>query len=229
MIHTKRRWAVLLAASLYLMASTAGTLLYGFFNDRGTVAGWSDFSGWNYFKMFTTDSNLLAGLVAVATAWCAWQCLRGRRKEMPRGVVVWLLTAAGGVALTFVTAALFLGPMMVVMGAPYWSIFGQEAFFLHLLNPLVTAAMLVWLVQPHRLTLRDALIAMIPMVLYSAVYGVCVVGTGWWNDFYGFTFGGHYAVLLAVYPLMYGLTFLLIWGLRCAHNAVAARWPSSDR
>lgn len=210
---SKKRAVLLLVISGFLILTTIGAVVFGMMQNRG------EFSGCGTFRMFTTDSNILSGLVAVLTLSFALCRLCGWTGEIPRWVLLLDLAASSGVMLTFVIAAGFLGPMM---GPYYFGIFAQETFFLHLLNPLLAAVLLIFLLPSHRLTARHALIGLIPTVLYSAVYTYEILSGGW-HDFYGFTLGGHYELTPIILIIMYGLTYLIAFVLTRLHNAVVKR------
>ena len=210
MQQQKRRSLFLLITSGYLILSTAGAALFGVLSDRGA------FSGWGFFRMFTTDSNVLMGLAAIPVFGLALASLCGWQGKMPRWLVRFYLVAATSVALTFLTVMVLFVPFMGVFA------FMQDNFFFHLLNPLVAMASCVWLVQPHRLTVADCFIATVPMVIYGSVYVPCVL-TGRWIDFYNFTFGGHFELAPLMCAVMYGATFLCAFILKVGHNAVLKR------
>ena len=52
---------------------------------------------------------------------------------------------------------------------------------------------------------------MLPLVLYSLVYLTMVAILQQWPDWYGFTFGGKYALIPVVMLVMYSFAALISW------------------
>lgn len=208
--NNKRRFATLLVIGALIFLTTVGAVLYGMIQPRG------EFTGVGTFKMFTTDSNILSALVSLILCGFAIARFCGWRGNIPRWVTSLSLAATTGVMLTFIIAAGFLGPMM---GPHYLRIFAEDTFFLHLLNPLLAAINFIFFLPSEKMRFTDALIGIVPMVIYSAVYTGQVL-SGKWFDFYGFTFGGHYEFTPVILVVMYGLTFLISFLLMKTHNRV---------
>ncbi len=173
-----------------------------------------DHMGLRTFCMFTVNSNILAaGAMAMVIPYTL-DGLRTRNYHMPRWIVVFVYMGVTAVALTFLISLFILAP---VKG--FVLIFSGSRFFLHGVCPLLAIAAFCFFMSEKRLTLRDSLLALIPVLIYAAVYYVMVaiVGEekGGWNDFYGFLSRlPHWIPLTAIMPL----TFLIATGIRVLHN-----------
>jgi len=216
MKNPKTRAILLLIISSFLILTTAGSVVYGCsLQERGEF-----FSGWGYFTMFTTDSNVVAGFIAVFTFAFALCRLCGWQGEIPKWAVVLMLSGSTAVMLTFITVVVFLGPVFALsMGMNFFYMFSNEVFFLHFANPVAAAFALIFLVQPHRLTAKDCLVGVIPTFLYSLVYASNVIA-GSWKDFYNFTLGGHLEWTPIILAVMYGGSYLIAFVLAKCHNKV---------
>ena len=173
-----------------------------------------DHMGLRTFCMFTVNSNILAGAAMAMVIPYTLDGLRTHNYHMPRWIVDLVYMGVTAVALTFLISLCVLAP---VKG--FLLIFTGSRFFLHAVCPILAIAAFCFFMSDKRLTLRDSLLALIPVLIYTVVYYVmvAVVGEeqGGWNDFYGFlTRLPHWIPLTAIMPL----TFLIATGIRALHN-----------
>ena len=173
-----------------------------------------DHMGLRTFCMFTVNSNILA---AAAMAMVIPYTLDGLRKHnyhLPRWIVVLVYAGVTAVTLTFLISLFILAP---VKG--FVLIFSGSRFFLHGVCPVLAFAAFCFFMSEKRLTIPDALLALIPVAIYSALYCimVLVIGeeNGGWDDFYGF--------LTRLPPwipmsLILPITFVVALVIRALHN-----------
>ena len=173
-------------------------------------------AGIRCLRYFTVLSNILSGLTAAVIL-----AARVREKgTVPQWVLVQKYVGTASVTLTFLTVVLFLGPTQ-----GYIPMFSGNAFFLHLVGPLLAIFSLIFTEQgAEPLSKKHAMLAMLPCVVYGLLYLVMVVFVGWenggWPDFYGFNIGGMWYLSLAV---MYAANWLLCLLLRAFHTK--SRYP----
>ncbi len=141
--------------------------------------------GLSSLKYFTVLSNLYEGLA------CLVWLYNGDEKIK--------YSAAVSVTLTMVVVLTFLGPLY-----GYPAMFYGVSFWMHLIVPLAALLeVLFW--SRTRFTLRDSLLACIPLGIYGIFYigNNAINGIGIWpytNDWYGFLTWG--------YPI--GIMFYLV-------------------
>ena len=173
-------------------------------------------AGMRCLRYFTVLSNILSGLTA-AIMLAAQVREKG---SVPQWVLVQKYVGTVSVTLTFLTVVLFLGPTQ-----GYVRMFSGNAFYLHLVGPLLAIFSLIFMEQGTKpLTKKHALLAMLPCVVYGLLYLVMVVfvgrENGGWPDFYGFNIGGMWYLSLVV---MYAANWLLCLLLRTCHTK--SRYP----
>ena len=137
-------------------------------------------------KYFTVLSNIFNGAVCAAEACQQAAVLRGRRKEVSRGVFVLRYVALSSVAVTFLVVLLFLGP-----AAGLFRLYRGANLWFHLIIPVLTIAEFELLEQYHSVRFKESFFCMVPELLYGTVYliNILVNGAGKWpdpNDIYGF-------------------------------------------
>ena len=160
--------------------------------------------GWASLKYFTVLSNLLQAAASAAYVIAALRSLARGGGGIPRGVALLKYAAAVSVSLTFLTVMLFLGP---VFG--YGGMFAGSNLFFHLLVPLAAAFDFCTLDREGTFSLRDSLIAVVPMLLYGAGYVLNILVNGvTGNDWYGFAAGG-----VETFPLVFAAMALATWGV----------------
>lgn len=197
---------------LFLAGSTAWITWVGMAG-TGITPTPPGFLGLRYLYMFTSDSNLFAGLSSLLILLLL---LRG--KPLPLWAELMQYASACAVTLTFLTTALFLAPMQVLAGGSYFMIFGGEYFFFHFLNPVLAALACCIGRSEHRWGRGTVVIGMLPAVLYGIVYTLNVLVFHVWGDFYGFTLGGRTYMVPVAMGVMLAATSLIAAVLRAGHN-----------
>ena len=183
-----------------------------------------DQMGLRTFCMFTVDSNILAGLTMLLCVPYTIDGIRTGYYHLPDWVVVWMYIAVTAVCLTFLVSLFILAP---VKG--FVLIFSGSRFFLHGVCPVLSILTFCCFINSHLIRLRETILAMIPVFLYTAVYIVMVLFIGeehgGWSDFYGFvTRVPAWVSLLVILPLCFGITLLL----RQGHNTCCLRRRKKD-
>ena len=173
-----------------------------------------DHMGLRTFCMFTVNSNILCAAAMAMVIPYTLDGLRTHNYHMPRWIVDLVYMGVTAVALTFLVSLFILSP-----AKGFVLIFTGSRFFLHGICPILAIVAFCFFMSEKRLTIRDSLLALIPVLIYAVVYYVMVaiVGEekGGWNDFYGFLSRlPHWIPLTAIMPL----TFLIATGIRVLHN-----------
>lgn len=126
-------------------------------------------------KYFTVLSNIAEGLASLF-----WLAVCFTKKEPATADRV-KYVAAVSVGLTFATIAFFLGPLYGML-----SMYTGANFWFHLIVPVVAMLEFVFLSETE-VGVKDNLLAVVPMLLYGAVYLLNVILRGTeGNDWYGF-------------------------------------------
>ena len=173
-----------------------------------------DHMGLRTFCMFTVNSNILCAAAMAMVIPYTLDGLRTHNYHMPRWIVDLVYMGVTAVALTFLVSLFILSP-----AKGFVLIFTGSRFFLHGVCPVLAIVAFCFFMSEKRLTIRDSLLALIPVLIYAVVYYVMVAvlgeEKGGWNDFYGFLSRlPHWIPLTAIMPL----TFLIATGIRVLHN-----------
>lgn len=159
-------------------------------------------TGAQCFKYFTTDSNVLA---LIASALCI---AYSKTDKKPQWLNVFRFAATVAVTITLLTVLFFLVPAALLRSknpAVVLKFFSGNVLVLHLTTPLLSIIALM-LGKEDKITKKQALWALLPVMIYSFVYLINVVFLHIWTDWYGFTFGGKYAFVPLVMLCMYAFT-----------------------
>ena len=173
-----------------------------------------DHMGLRTFCMFTVNSNILCAAAMAMVIPYTLDGLRTHNYHMPRWIVDLVYMGVTAVALTFLVSLFILSP-----ARGFGLIFTGSRFFLHGVCPILAIVAFCFFMSEKRLTIRDSLLALIPVLIYAVVYYVIVAIVGeekvGWYDFYGFLSRlPHWIPLTAIMPL----TFLIATGIRVLHN-----------
>ena len=159
-------------------------------------------NGLGNMKYFTILSNFLEA--AASAAWLAdthRNGIAGNCSERLKYV------AAASVGLTFATVMVFLGPLY-----GYAAMFSGANLFFHMIVPVSAIAEIV-LLSEQTYTVRDNNLAVIPPLIYGAVYliNIALNGIGEWpdtNDWYQFLAWGY-----PVGILIFAVICLVTWSI----------------
>ena len=159
-------------------------------------------NGLGNLKYFTVLSNFLEA--AASAVWLADSHRNGKaggRSEKFKYV------AAASVGLTFTTVMVFLGPLY-----GYSAMFTGANLFFHMIIPVAAMAEIV-LLSEHQYTVSDNNLAVIPPLIYGAVYliNIALNGIGEWpdtNDWYLFLAWGY-----PVGILIFAVICLVTWSI----------------
>ena len=190
---TKRKVAVSAAINFIIIIVTAATVVSYFFEEPGELIS----NGYESFKFFTTDSNVLTALASVFVLFYDIKILTNKNDHIPYYAVIFKLVGTVSVMLTFCVVMFMLIP-----------IYGFENelkgtfFHMHAGAPLMSFCSFVFLEGTEKLQLKNALFTVIPPALYGIVYftEVVIIGKdngGWW-DFYQFNNGGMWYISVIV-------------------------------
>lgn len=182
----------------------------------GTNGGQGNFivQGWNYFMPFTINSNVLmaiAASIALAKIW-RQRSNTDDEKLFGRRLTNFYYMATVSLNLVAVTVAFFLAPARFVGGENGLTMFMNDMFFFHLVNPAISTYSLLCLFDGARINKTSRLLCFIPPALYGSVYATHVLILHDWSDFYNFTFGGNYILAtvaaLAITAVIYMISAL---------------------
>ena len=206
----KKRITAALVMNILIAGFTFGITLSYFLGNTGTLIR----SGVESFMFFTTDSNVLSGIAALVMSWFEIQILRGKADSIPKAALVFKFVGTAAVTLTFMTVMLFLGPIY-----GHLLLLSDTSLYTHLGGPLLAFVSFVFLEVDERLSLKTALLGMLPSILYGIVYFIEVMiitaERGGWKDFYAFNANGLWYVSIVA---MNTAAFLISLGIVALHN-----------
>ena len=142
------------------------------------------FTGFNGFRYFTIDSNILLGLVMLIGLKYRIRALKDPFIRFPLWLRALRLAAVVSTGLTFLTVVAFLGPLM-----GYAMMYSGSNLFMHLLSPLMGYASFLLSCREPMLKPWHILTSILPTLIYGAFYCSFTL-TGVWEDFYCFNLNG---------------------------------------
>ena len=190
-----------------------------FFIGRGDAN--MQISGIRSLRYFTNLSNILAALGSLVCIVFNIMNIRYGSNTFPKAVYILKFAGTISVTLTFLTCVFFLGPINIPILAPYgvpaWRayifIFFGNAFYLHLITPILAIISCIFFEKTNSFEKKDSYLGIIPFILYAIAYiiMVAVVGVerGGWPDFYHFTFGGRMYLAPVSALVMFFATYLI--------------------
>lgn len=178
-----------------------------------------DHMGLRTFCMFTVNSNIFCGIAMMLTIPYTIDGMRKKDFHLPNWMVDFLLMGVTAVGLTFLVSLCVLAP---VKG--FVLIFTGSRFFLHGLCPILAIIAFCFIITNHVISIKESLIALLPVMLYAMVYYFMVEilepDNGGWDDFYGFfTRIPSWISLLSFMPLTFGVATVI----RLLHNRSCRR------
>ena len=214
-MNTRKLNVISLMINLAVVIITAYSVAHNFRTDvirtPQTVNGaiLTDFTGFQSFRYFTTLSNVFAAIAAGITLFFNVRNVIKDRYEFPKWALIIKYVATCAVALTFTTVALFLSPMILSYGKSYFTLFSGNGFFMHFLLPALSVVNFIFFEKKPKLRFKYAFYALIPTIIYAAVYAVMVKVLKSWPDFYSFAPAGNGALLPVIALSMCALSFFV--------------------
>ena len=203
-----------------MVVSVVVTLVFGSWASRkdvdGTLYG-MHIDYWMHVVSFTILSNIMLGIIALVSSIIGIKCSK-KKKELPKGLLTWYLIGTTSGVLTCLTVVFFLAPLRAASGREYFDMLLGPMFHLHFFNPLLAAITYIFFSGKQKATLKARLLALLPVVIYSAPYIICVAIIHVWPDFYNLTFGGKYYLLFLVYVVVMAIVFGISSLLAFCHN-----------
>ena len=216
MMSKRKLWAsVVINAVIFLV--TTGVVISYFFEES------SEFMehGYETFRFFTTDSNILAAISCLIMLIFETGILRGKRTSVPKWAVIFKFMGTVSLMLTFLTVMFFLVPIYgpaLILGT---------YFHVHVGAPLMAIISFALLETEYKIRFPQTLLGIIPMAVYGCVYmtEVVLIGkeNGGWRDFYQFNQGGRWYITMIV---MLVSTFVISLLVALFHNKMLR--PASD-
>ena len=160
------------------------------------------------FKFFTVDSNVLAGISSFVLGIYEIKILNKKIKKIPNLVYIFKLMGTASLCLTFITTAVFLTPQYGL-----YPMYNNSNLIYHLIVPILAIISYIFY-EKHNVKYRQALLGIIPMIVYSIYYiGMILThlnsgGLTYKYDFYGFLRGNINNIWIVI-PVIYLITYLM--------------------
>ena len=177
----------------------------------------SEILEYNYqtFWFFTTDSNILTAIASALVMICDIKILQGKRTTVARAFTLLKYAGVVGLMLTFFTVICLLIPIYGI--AMEW---GGTGLHMHVLAPVLSFVSFVFLEGHTRRSVSDAIIGILPVIIYGGVYFSQVIIFGNWIDFYAFNSGGRWYLIM---PLIIAISLSMSLFVRFLRNKVRER------
>lgn len=172
------------------------------------------------FRMFTTQSNIVSGIVAAIIVVFDILILLKKYNEIPNWLKIVKMIATTGVTLTFFVVVFYLGFVAVAQGYSYFIIFRSTNICFHLLTPISAILSFILFEGKSNIKFKYTFLNMIHMICYAIFYTINVFthlnSDGSVNkdyDWYYFVLGENWTYIFAVLGILivtYGIG-LVLW------------------
>ena len=172
------------------------------------------------FRMFTTQSNIVSGIVAAIIVVFDILILLKKYNEIPNWLKIVKMIATTGVTLTFFVVVFYLGFVAVAQGYSYFLLFRSTNICFHLLTPVSAILSFILFEGRSNIKFKYTFLNMIHMICYAIFYTINVFthlnSDGSVNkdyDWYYFVLGENWTYIFAVLGILivtYGIG-LVLW------------------
>lgn len=159
--------------------------------------------GFNCFRYFTIDSNVLSALASLFVVIFTLQ------NKHPKWLLYFKHIATSAVMVTFLTVIFFLGPKM-----GYASMFFGGNLYLHLICPLIALVTFFLEDVKGNMERRTWLYGLSTVIVYGLVYGINVIVLKIWPDFYLFNENGFWFVAAIGMLVLTSATSYILYRIR---------------
>ncbi len=201
---TKTKAVISLILNCLTASITVFVIVLLFFIDDPVID-----NGWESFMFFTTDANILTAIASAIVAFYDIRILNGKIDALPKFAVLLKYTGVVSLMLTFATVIFFLVPLY---GASYE--LGGTNCHVHLAAPMISLFSFLLCESCIKISLKEALLGLLPTAVYAAVYYIMVVvigaDNGGWADFYTFNQDGRwFPVFVVIMAATLGICLLV--------------------
>jgi len=176
----------------------------------------------NTFRMFTTQSNVISGIVALIIIIFEIMILLKKKEEIPNWLKTLKMITTTGVTLTFLVVSLYLGFVAISKGYNYFIVFRSTNICFHFLTPVAAILSFILFENTDKIKFKYTFLNMIHMVCYAIFYTINVFTHLDSNgkvdrkyDWYYFVLGENWtfifvaiSILLVTYGIGFGIWFL---------------------
>ncbi len=171
--------------------------------------------------MFTTQSNVVSGVVAIIIIVFDILILLKKRNELPQWLKIIKMVTTTGVTLTFLVVVFYLGFVAISEGHSYFILFRNTNLFFHFLTPVSAIISFTLFEGRNDIKFKYTFLNMIHMIGYSIFYSINVFthlnNDGSVNrkyDWYYFVLGENWTFILVALGMLivtYGIGLGLWW------------------
>jgi len=160
------------------------------------------------FRYFTVDINLITALGTGMLAPFAVEGIRKKKFSCPEWAA-----RLHYIGTSCISLIMFFAVFVISWTDPVMA-FGEANFFLHVVCPVMVVLSFFFIESNYRYTVKDALLCMIPVLVYGIIYftEVVVIGeeNGGWPDYYCFTTNAPVVVsAAAMLAITFGVAILI--------------------
>jgi hypothetical protein len=140
-------------------------------------------NGYDIFRYYTYDSNILMVLVAFIALIFNIVVISTGKNKVPGWLSALKLISTCAIGVTILVVLFILAPN----AGNEWA-FGGNNFYLHLIIPCLALVSYIFFEVETKVKWRYTFLVLVPMVIYGAIY-ITMVETNTWEDFYHFLDG----------------------------------------
>ena len=134
-----------LTINLFLFTSSMVTFFRIIFAPEGDIA---------LFRYFTNLCNIYMGIVSLIIF--VYLCLHFKKEfYIPKWMRIMELSGVTSVMLTLLTVICFIAPITINSGGNFFDLYKNDMFFFHLLNPLLSFIVFLFLVKGDKLNYKE--------------------------------------------------------------------------
>lgn len=210
-----------LLADILVFGMVVAAVIWMFFGFDGVLAS----NGFEAFKYFTVQSNVVVGIATLVAIPFDILSLRNSTRVTPKALRVFLVCAVTGTTITMLVALFFLAPSLGLA-----MMLAEANLLLHLLIPLIALARVLFFDDAKDKTrFYHAFFALCHIGIYGIVYLANVaIHNGYGQvayDWYGFGKAGLGVGILA-FLIILGLAYGLCFGIFALQNVFVSHRQS---
>ncbi len=171
------------------------------------------------FKMFTVQSNLMCGIVAIVVVVFEILIILKKKEELPLWLKTVKMITTTGVALTLLVVVFYLGFVAIAEGYSYFIMFYNTNICFHLLTPLSAIISFIFFEGTNKINFKLTFLNIVHMFIYTIFYSINVLthlnpdgSVSRKYDWYYFVNGGYISfifIILGMLIFTYGIGFSL--------------------